>query len=290
MTGGVQESAPNVVRYGEASRLSGAEPVARPAPLPADNRHRLMLISRPGLVSECLCHTLAERGFTTMLQPWSDPVGPLSFAPELAVFCVNQLSPGLMMAARRRIDELQGLVPGIPVMALVEEARRDELRDLAQLGIAATVTGLPSIDIAVAAIQFVIIGGRLMTAEIRLGLDDALAPVEHRLVDGRSSEGSGNLQDCRFTEREASVLERLRRGQPNKVIAHALGISESTVKVHLRSVMAKLKVTNRTQIVCMLGAPQDASVLQPAPIAQAGVASFDLSHPVSHACVSPKSR
>ena len=267
MTGGVQESAPNVVRYGDASRLGGGEPVARASTLPADNRHRLMLISRPGLVSECLCHTLAERGFATMLQPWSDPVGPLSFAPELAVFCVNQLSPGLIVAARQRIDELHGLIPAVPIMALVEEARRGELRDLAQLGIAATVTGLPSIDIAVAAIQFVIIGGPLMTAEIRLGLDDALAPPEHRLADGAAAcDDPGQPQDCRFTEREASVLERLRRGQPNKMIAHALGISESTVKVHLRSIMAKLKVTNRTQIVCMLGALQEARIPQQPPM------------------------
>jgi len=47
----------------------------------------------------------------------------------------------------------------------------------------------------------------------------------------------------------------LRQGEPNKIIAHELGVSESTVKVHLRSIMSKLKVSNRTQIVCTLAQP-----------------------------------
>ena len=37
-----------------------------------------------------------------------------------------------------------------------------------------------------------------------------------------------------------------------KLIAYELGISESTVKAHLRSIMTKLKAKNRTQAVCML--------------------------------------
>ncbi|MBN8920804.1 MAG: response regulator transcription factor, partial [Rhizobiales bacterium] len=80
-------------------------------------------------------------------------------------------------------------------------------------------------------------------------------------------DGGGDFtppeQNCRFTEREAAVLQRLRQGQPNKIIAHGLGISESTVKAHLRSIMAKLKVTDRTQIVCLLashGEPEHAEL------------------------------
>jgi len=268
MTSVTQEPASNVVRYEDAQRLSASDEVPLATVPSASHGHRLLLISRPGLVGECLSLTLAERGFHTVLQPLASPVGPLAIAPELAVFCINQLSPDLLMAVHRRIDELHDLVPRIPVMVLVEEARQGELKELPQVGIAATVIGLPSIDIAVAAIQFVMIGGPLMTAEIRLSRDDTIPPPEHRRAEGCAPDEAGRHTDCRFTEREAAVLERLRRGQPNKVIAHALGVSESTVKVHLRSIMAKLKVTNRTQIVCMLGAPQEASLSPHAPIAQ----------------------
>jgi DNA-binding NarL/FixJ family response regulator len=53
-----------------------------------------------------------------------------------------------------------------------------------------------------------------------------------------------------FTRSELAILDRLKLGKANKLIAHELGVSESTVKVHIGRMMKKLKVTNRTQIVC----------------------------------------
>jgi DNA-binding NarL/FixJ family response regulator len=53
-----------------------------------------------------------------------------------------------------------------------------------------------------------------------------------------------------FTGTELAILDRLKLGKANKIIAHELGVSESTVKVHIGRMMKKLKVTNRTQIVC----------------------------------------
>ncbi|MBV9799576.1 MAG: response regulator transcription factor [Solirubrobacterales bacterium] len=51
----------------------------------------------------------------------------------------------------------------------------------------------------------------------------------------------------RLTRREHEVLELIARGQSNKRIAFALGISEKTVKTHVGHVLAKLDVTDRTQ-------------------------------------------
>jgi DNA-binding NarL/FixJ family response regulator len=45
------------------------------------------------------------------------------------------------------------------------------------------------------------------------------------------------------------VLELLKEGKQNKIIAYKLGMCESTVKVHIRQIMRKLKATNRTQVV-----------------------------------------
>jgi DNA-binding NarL/FixJ family response regulator len=53
-----------------------------------------------------------------------------------------------------------------------------------------------------------------------------------------------------FTRNELAVLDRLKVGKANKIIAYELGLSESTVKVHIGRIMKKLNVTNRTQIVC----------------------------------------
>jgi two-component system, NarL family, nitrate/nitrite response regulator NarL len=47
--------------------------------------------------------------------------------------------------------------------------------------------------------------------------------------------------------REAEILERLMRGHSNKTIARELGITETTVKVHLKSLLRKINASNRTQ-------------------------------------------
>ena len=51
----------------------------------------------------------------------------------------------------------------------------------------------------------------------------------------------------KLTPREREVLDRLVDGLSNKAIAQALSISEGTVKVHLKAVLRKLDVANRTQ-------------------------------------------
>lgn len=50
-----------------------------------------------------------------------------------------------------------------------------------------------------------------------------------------------------LSKRELDVLCLLMAGLPNKLIARNLDIGEATVKVHVKSILRKLKVTNRTQ-------------------------------------------
>jgi two-component system, NarL family, nitrate/nitrite response regulator NarL len=47
---------------------------------------------------------------------------------------------------------------------------------------------------------------------------------------------------------EKDVLKGICKGQTNKDIARELGLSEITVKMHVRSICSKLSVSNRTQI------------------------------------------
>jgi DNA-binding NarL/FixJ family response regulator len=52
-----------------------------------------------------------------------------------------------------------------------------------------------------------------------------------------------------LTPREIEVLHKLARGLANKEIGDALGISEHTVKGHLKNILAKLRVADRTEAV-----------------------------------------
>jgi DNA-binding NarL/FixJ family response regulator len=53
----------------------------------------------------------------------------------------------------------------------------------------------------------------------------------------------------RLTARELEVVELMSQGLSNKEIAAAIGRTDETVKIHLKSVFAKLKVTTRTEAV-----------------------------------------
>ena len=52
-----------------------------------------------------------------------------------------------------------------------------------------------------------------------------------------------------LTERELEVLTLVARGLANKDVAGAIGRSDETVKIHLKNIFAKLRVTDRTQAV-----------------------------------------
>jgi DNA-binding NarL/FixJ family response regulator len=58
------------------------------------------------------------------------------------------------------------------------------------------------------------------------------------------------IPTCQFTPGELAVLEQLRLGKANKTISLKLRISESTVKVRIKRLMAKLRANNRTEVVC----------------------------------------
>ncbi|MDB6017162.1 MAG: two component transcriptional regulator, LuxR family [Pedosphaera sp.] len=65
--------------------------------------------------------------------------------------------------------------------------------------------------------------------------------VAHRLSSRNSYET--------LTTRELEVLNQIAKGLANKQIASHLGISEYTVKDHLKSILAKLRVADRTEAV-----------------------------------------
>jgi len=50
-----------------------------------------------------------------------------------------------------------------------------------------------------------------------------------------------------LSEREEQVLTDLVKGLPNKMIARKRDIAEATVKVHLKSILRKIRMANRTQ-------------------------------------------
>jgi DNA-binding NarL/FixJ family response regulator len=94
-------------------------------------------------------------------------------------------------------------------------------------------------------------------AEIRAALTALLAgeawlPSALGLGAGAAhadAELAGRL--ARLTPQQVRVLMMLSEGAPNKQIAHALGVTDATVKAHVSAILQKLDVDNRTQAVVL---------------------------------------
>lgn len=76
-------------------------------------------------------------------------------------------------------------------------------------------------------------------------LASMMSTLSNRLGD--PGLNAAKLRECNLSEREIEILRCLVNGQSNKVIAANLDIAESTVKVHLKSILRKTRACNRTQ-------------------------------------------
>lgn len=80
-------------------------------------------------------------------------------------------------------------------------------------------------------------GRTAISPELAQALAGALR--EENVAEGR--------QHANLTEREAAILKCLAAGMSNKLIARELDIMESTVKVHVRNLLKKLKFRSRVE-------------------------------------------
>ena len=80
-----------------------------------------------------------------------------------------------------------------------------------------------------------------------------LAPILARAVQGKSDPNKKEKLNpfSHLTPRETEILGLLAEGQSNKVIARNLGISDGTVKLHVKAILRKLNVHSRVEVAVM---------------------------------------
>jgi DNA-binding NarL/FixJ family response regulator len=136
------------------------------------------------------------------------------------------------------IDQLISHAGPTPIVILCEREELDAMVEVIHRGVRGCIP--TSLDLAEAAeaIRFVQAGGTYV-------------PAQAVVRTMRHPAGSRCIEKTPFeslTPREREVLGRLRHGMPNKVIAHELNITESTVKVLVRRILRKLHAMNRTEV------------------------------------------
>ncbi|RMH94011.1 two-component system response regulator NarL [Pseudomonas songnenensis] len=80
----------------------------------------------------------------------------------------------------------------------------------------------------------------------RMALSPELTQVLAEAIRVRPKP-SGQVQFSSLTKREKEVLRLIAKGQSNKMIARKLGITEGTVKVHVKNLLHKLGLRSRVE-------------------------------------------
>ena len=68
-----------------------------------------------------------------------------------------------------------------------------------------------------------------------------------KVVQGEEPKFTSNACFSELTQREMEILCHLAEGLSNKVIARELGITDGTVKLHVRSILRKMQVRSRVE-------------------------------------------
>ncbi|MEE9354811.1 MAG: response regulator transcription factor [Methylococcaceae bacterium] len=133
----------------------------------------------------------------------------------------------------------------LPIIIVADFEDVDSILAALKIGVCGYITTSLAPSVVLAAINLVHAGGVYIPSA---KLCDAFS--EHINCEEGLKQRNPLNPIClsQLTPRQLEVLERLRTGEPNKVIAYDLGMQECTVKAHVRDIMKKLKATNRTHL------------------------------------------
>jgi DNA-binding NarL/FixJ family response regulator len=128
---------------------------------------------------------------------------------------------------------LAAAVPQAPILVAAECDDPPRAHAILRAGARGFLPTSHSLKVLMGALERIRCGGTY----VPLALTETAAPAPPR------SEGPWR----ELTRRQRDVLALISEGKPNKLIADALNMSESTVKAHVKQIIRRLKVANRTQ-------------------------------------------
>jgi two-component system, NarL family, response regulator NreC len=197
----------------------------------------------------CDDHAIVRAGVRLILEPEADfeLVGEAESAEE-SIKLVSQLQPDLIimdismpgMGGLNAIPSLREIVPEARVLILTIHDEEDYFFRALHAGAAGYVLKGASRDELLAALRLVVHGG---------------IPIPHRLAPRLLSDYWDRVQNGETTSyqqlssREREVLRLVAQGRTNNEIAKELSLSVRTVERHRSSIMNKIGLHNRAELV-----------------------------------------
>jgi two-component system nitrate/nitrite response regulator NarL len=165
--------------------------------------------------------------------------------------------------AAENIRLLRSLMSDSKIVLVAETDGSLNLQDVTALSPDGYIINLGSRDMLVKSLELTLVGQQILmlgrptgaltgddtqrgTGALTNGKDDTRFP--EGAVESQSGRTFGKTpHDMQLSHRERQVLTCLAHGESNKEIARVWDISEATVKVHLKAILRKINMRNRTQ-------------------------------------------
>ncbi|MDO6416186.1 response regulator transcription factor [Sphingomonas sp. BIUV-7] len=202
-----------------------------------DKLIQVALIVPNEITREGLSHILGERDF--------EVVAAAACIDELVASSTEKASV-VVMAIGERDDlaracaELAAAFPQARRVLTAADFGLDDMIFAYEQEIDGLILNGVSSDQFAGALRLVFLGERVLPARLA-----------DYLIGRVKSERSGLPETIQSTsglsQREVDILGHLVDGEANKVIARQLNIAEATVKVHIKTILRKLRLNNRTQ-------------------------------------------
>ena len=202
----------------------------------------IFLVEPRTFVRDCLVVSMREAGLSesiraaSTIHEWRE-LTEEEFLPAAVVLSLSGgVKVGPEIEAQRAAFSQATHSP--PVIVLGDDDSPAHVIEILDRGAMGFIPTSVALKVAIEAIRLVLAGGTFIPASsLFMGSSSPLSESEQAL---------SKLPF--FTERQLAVIGMLREGKANKVIAHALNMRETTVKVHIRNIMRKLNASNRTQV------------------------------------------
>ncbi len=208
------------------------------------NNLRTLLIDDHTLFRVGLEGLLASRGIEIVAS-----VGSGHDAQRL----VDELSPDIILLDMRMpgINGLEVLTmlreknESLPIVMLTTSTEENDLLRSLRSGAQGYLLKDMEPDELVLALREIVAGKTVVAPD--------LAPILAKAVQGKTSDKDEKDSSpfSTLTPRETEILGLLAEGQSNKAIARNLGISDGTVKLHVKAILRKLSVHSRVEAAVM---------------------------------------
>src|SRR5882672_1562264 len=216
-----------------------------------------ILIGKSVLIREGIARILRAANFRTAASvSCADDFPPGTLQPHQLLFLIVHTGDDFDVVLEQ-IELLRDNHPSARIAIVADHYRLDELVSAFRAGANGYFVDVMTCDAFIKSMELLMMGETMFPPALSFVLDsegDDLCEVDHldeAVPCDESNQAIIVTTDGAFapqlSPREKSILRCLTEGDSNKCIARKIDIAEATVKVHVKAILRKIRVQNRTQ-------------------------------------------